>query len=73
MSQTKLDTSYKSDLYYDVVIKSGSYKGYSTNYVGIGGMRFIHNEKENIWVSSQSDNWMEECWNEFIEITRDNK
>jgi len=62
------DKSYKSKLYYDVVIKSGLYKGFYITYVGIGTMIFTDG-KEEIKVdelTSRSDKWMKECWEQFI-------
>jgi len=57
--------SYKSKLYYDVVIKSGSYKGFYTTFVGLGLMKFTDGAIE-IKLSSTSQNWMKECWEQFI-------
>lgn len=60
-------TTYKSNLYYDVVIKYGSYKGWKADYVGMGRMTFRHTgEKGIINIKYEGDNWMKKCWNYFI-------
>ena len=61
------DTSYKSDIYYDVVIKGLSYNGWSCPYCGLGKMMFMHPSKGDFIVNKgSSDNWMEECWDDFL-------
>jgi len=62
------DKSYKSKLYYDVVIKDGSYKGFYTTYVGIGTMIFTDGKKEIRIdeLTPRNDKWMKECWEQFI-------
>jgi len=58
---------YKSDIYYDVIIKSKEFKGWSAPDVGLGTMRFIHPEHELFIVSKgMSGDWMRECWDDFI-------
>jgi hypothetical protein len=63
---SKINTEYKSDLYFNVVLKDGTYKGYRANYVGGGRMVFIHNEAPQITVNSKADDWMKQCWIDFI-------
>ena len=64
-----IDTSYGGKLYRDVVIGAGKYKGYYTNYVGLGTMIFV-NGKNEIKITEKPPNrtdWMEYCWDKFIE------
>jgi hypothetical protein len=59
---------YKSKTFYDVIIKNGNFKGWITSWVGLGTMIFIHPEKKEFKTSFGSDEeWMEQCWNAFIE------
>jgi hypothetical protein len=58
---------YKSEIYYNVVIKNKPYKGYKCNYVGMGKMIFIHHKLPDItFDKGTSKDWMRECWEEFI-------
>jgi hypothetical protein len=58
--------SYKSDSYYGVVLKGDTYKGFKANYVGDGLMNFAHTKHDDIRVTSKSESWMEDCWNDFL-------
>ena len=65
------DPEYESDVYYDVIIKNKQYKGWSAPDVGLGKMRFIHPEKGELRINKGfSPNWMEECWNDFIDFIK---
>ena len=68
-----IDTSYKSELYFDVIIKRGTYKGWRASFVGLGRMEFT-NGKKIIKVKEKKPNsksWMKECWNKFIEKVKE--
>jgi hypothetical protein len=65
---TKLDTSYTSELYFDVVLKNKPYKGWTCTYVGNGTIVFVHNDGEEFKVTKGilCTTWDEECWNDFL-------
>ena len=63
----KDDTGYKSDIYYDVIINCGEYRGWHCPDVGLGAMRFVHKDGRTLHIDKgSSDNWMNECWDDFL-------
>ena len=70
-----MDTSYKSKIYYDIVLRNGSYKGWRTSFVGDGIMTFVKG-KDYIEVSENhygDKNWMRQCWEKFLEEVENNE
>ena len=58
---------YKSDIYFGVIIRNESFLGWSAHDVGDGRMRFIHPDHEELRINKGlSNNWMKECWDDFI-------
>ena len=65
----ELNTDYKSDIYYGVVIRGESLDGWFAPDVGMGRMKFIHHKYGEFKVNKgMSNDWMRECWEEFVEF-----
>ena len=68
-----MDCSYKSKLYYNVVIEDGDIKGWVSYYVGSGRMSFVQKETGKTFNVDKglSFNWMQRCWEYFITFLED--
>lgn len=65
----KAGAEYQSETYYDVVIRSKSYKGWTAPDVGMGAMRFIHPKHGEFRVNKGSSHtWMLDCWEDFLDF-----
>jgi hypothetical protein len=57
-----------SNTYYGVIVGGDSYKGWKMPDVGDGRMRAFHPDHADFKVNKGlSKDWMEECWNDFLE------
>jgi len=58
---------YMGELYVGVVLENQSYNGYKATWVGEGSMVFTSTTgNPEIKVHSKNENWMDECWNQFL-------
>lgn len=61
---------YLSKTYYSVILGTQKYKGWKAEYVGCGRMLFVHNDYGSVFMNKgASQDWMVECWNDFIGFT----
>jgi len=69
MKETLKNNGYESQIFYNVIIRGGAYKGWRTSYVGLGRMTFRNNKNEIIETieGKYGDaDWMKQCWEQFL-------
>lgn len=62
--------AYKSQDYCDIVLRSGTFKGWRCTHIGHGSMQFKHKDGRVFGTQSHppSEGWLERCWNRFLNM-----